>query len=94
MAQDETYQIRQLASVINDISNVDDVYRFLKELFTNAELSDLSKRWRILTMLNDGYTQRKIAQELKVSLCKVTRGAKIIKNKKSVTSTYLNKNIK
>jgi len=44
-------------------------------------------------MLNDGYTQRDIAKELQVSLCKVTRGAKIIKNKNSILTKYLIKEI-
>lgn len=40
-------------------------------------------------MLSEGKTQREIAQDLKVSLCKVTRGAKILKNNKSVVTKYL-----
>ena len=38
---------------------------------TESEIETLSKRWRILEMLKDGFTQRDIAKELKVSLCKV-----------------------
>jgi Trp operon repressor len=40
-------------------------------------------------MLAQGFTQRDIAKELQVSLCKVTRGAKILRNKDSVFSQYL-----
>ena len=62
---------------------------FFKELLTKSEIETLSKRWRILDLLAKGKTQREIAKELQVSLCKVTRGAKILKDKNSVLSKYL-----
>jgi TrpR family trp operon transcriptional repressor len=64
---------------------------FFKELLTESEIDVLSKRWRILEMLNQGKTQREIAKELQVSLCKVTRGAKILKNKSSMLAKYMAK---
>ena len=66
-----------------------EIYNFLLEILTASEVETLSKRWRILKMLKAGKTQREIAKELNVSLCKVTRGAKIIKNPKSVVSKIL-----
>lgn len=60
------------------------VIAFFKELLTPSEIETLSKRWRILKMLSEGRSQRDIAQELRVSLCKVTRGAKILKKDGSV----------
>ena len=81
--------IKEISKILNDFNDEKEVYHFLKELFTDAELMDLSKRWRILKMLSDGFTQREIAAELKVSLCKVTRGAKIIKNKNAISTKYL-----
>ena len=59
------------------------------EIFTKNELDTLSKRWRILKMLSQGATQREIANSLNVSLCKVTRGSKILKNKNAITTKYL-----
>lgn len=61
-----------------------EVNDFFKELLTPSEIETLSKRWRILKMLSEGKSQRDIAQELRVSLCKVTRGAKILKKDGSV----------
>ena len=81
--------IKELSKIINSFKDDKEVYHFFKELFTEAELNDLSKRWCILKMLSDGCTQRQIASELKVSLCKVTRGAKIIKNKNAIVTKYL-----
>ena len=61
----------------------------LTELLTESEINVLSKRWRILKLLQSGTTQRQIAKELQVSLCKVTRGAKILNNKKAVITKIL-----
>ena len=66
-----------------------EIESFFKELLTESEIETLSKRWRILDLLAQGSTQRDIAKELKVSLCKVTRGAKILKDKDSILANYL-----
>lgn len=82
-------EISDISNVICNLKSKNDICDFLLEILTEAELETLSKRWRIMTMLVEGKTQREIAQELKVSLCKVTRGAKILKNNKSVVTKYL-----
>ena len=81
--------IEELSELVKNINTKAEITTFFKELLTESELETLSKRWRILTMLKNGSTQREIAKELQVSLCKVTRGAKIIKNKDSVITKYL-----
>ena len=60
--------------------------RFLKELLTPDELRNVMLRWRLMQMLNAGHTQRAIARRLKISLCKITRGSRILKNRRSVTA--------
>ena len=45
-------------------------------------------RW-ILKMLKSGNSQREIAKELHVSLCKITRGAAILKDKNAITNKIL-----
>jgi len=81
--------IREISEYINNLDSTDEIFEFLKEILTDSEIETLSKRWRILTMLNDGRTQRDIAQELGVSLCKVTRGSKIIKNQNAIVTKLL-----
>ena len=81
--------MKELAKIIKKIKSESEIEAFLNELLTESELNTLSKRWCILNMLNNGCTQRSIASELKVSLCKVTRGAKIIKDKDSIIRKYL-----
>ena len=76
--------ILEISSRIKKLKTDKEIYNFLLEILTMSEVETLSKRWRILKMLNEGKTQREIAKELNVSLCKVTRGSKILKNKNSV----------
>jgi TrpR family trp operon transcriptional repressor len=63
--------------------------RFLEEILTPAERKDLALRWQLMQMLQAGVSQRKIASDLGISLCKITRGAKILKDPASVTKRYL-----
>ncbi len=81
--------VKEIANLIAKMNTEDDIYGFLSEMLTESELSVLSKRWRIINMLKQGATQREVSKELSVSLCKVTRGAKILKNNASVTNRYL-----
>lgn len=81
--------IKELSILLKKIDTSEEVANFFKELLTESELETLSKRWRILTMLRNGYTQREIAKELQVSLCNITRGAKVMKDEKSVLLKYL-----
>lgn len=55
------------------------VRKLFEEILTPAELEDISKRWFIMKELYRGKAQRKIAKEMEVSLCKITRGARILK---------------
>lgn len=83
--------IQELSVLLKKIETSEEVANFFKELLTESELEILSKRWRILTMLRDGYTQREIAKALQVSLCNITRGSRVIKDKDSVLLKYLTK---
>lgn len=65
--------------------------QFLGEILTAAELHDLALRWELMGRLSEGVPQRQIAADLKISLCKITRGSKILKNPDSVTNRYLKK---
>ena len=63
--------------------------RFMKEVFTPSELEDISKRWKVMEMLERGHSQRSIATKLGVSLCKITRGSKVLKTGGSVSRRLL-----
>lgn len=81
--------VLEISKAIRQLKTDKQVYSFLQEILTQAELIDLSKRWRILKMLNEGCTQREIAKTLNVSLCKITRGSQIINNENAVCTKYL-----
>ena len=81
--------IQEISKLVKNLHSEVEVENFFKELLTESEIETLSKRWRILEMLAQGSTQREIAKDLQVSLCKVTRGAKILKNQESVLAQYL-----
>lgn len=85
-------QLENLIKSLVKIDSGDEMGLFFKELLTESEIETLSKRWRILEMLKNGYTQREVAKELQVSLCKVTRGAKILKDEKSVLARIIKEN--
>ena len=76
--------ILEISQKIKELESAKEIYNFLLEMLTFSEVETLSKRWCILKMLKEGKTQREIAKELNVSLCKVTRGSKILKNKDSI----------
>lgn len=80
---------KDLLKIITSINNINDLECFFKDIFTPSELDDLSLRWKLLKDLHDGLTQRKIAQKYGISLCKITRGSKILKNKDSFVSKVL-----
>ena len=81
--------IQTISKALSKLNSDKEVFEFLNEVLTKSELETLSKRWRILKMLKNSSTQREIASELKVSLCKVTRGAKILKNQNAIVKKFL-----
>ncbi len=60
-----------------------------QEIFTPNEIDTLTLRWQLLKDLYEGKTQRKIAAEHKISLCKITRGSKLLKAKDSYLKKVL-----
>ena len=84
--------IEEITNFILKLNSKEEAQAFLKEMLSEAEMSALSKRWRILSMLAEGRTQRDIVNELKVSLCKVTRGSKLLKDKNSVITKHFMEN--
>ena len=63
--------------------------RFLGEVLTPAEMRDLALRWELMRRIHSGTPQREVARDLHISLCKITRGARILKSGDSVTRKLL-----
>jgi len=78
-----------VTDVLSSIRTPEEMRAFLEELLTPGEMRDIVLRWRLLELLAEGVPQRKIAEELKISLCKITRGSRILKRKDAVTTRVL-----
>ena len=89
MNRNNADDISEISALLSKLKQDDDIKSLFRDIFTKKELETLSKRWQILKLLSEGRTQREIAEKLHVSLCKVTRGAKILKNKQSVITKHM-----
>ena len=81
--------ISGLIKVLCQIREPGKMESFLREILTPAEFHDLAMRWELMERLEEGHTQRQIASDLGISLCKITRGAKILKRKEAVSRRFL-----
>ncbi len=82
-------EIREISKILAEMTEVDDVEKFLYEILTDNERRDISLRWELMKKLYKGIPQRTIASELGISLCRITRGSKILKSQDSVTGRLL-----
>ncbi len=85
----EEAAVARLAAAMTRLQSATAMRRFLDEIFTPAELHDLSLRWRLLEQLRDGVPQRTIARDLHISLCKITRGARVLRDPQALTAGLL-----
>jgi len=81
----------EIVDVFCGISDPDRMEQFLGEVLTEAERHDLGLRWKLMRMLKDGVSQREVAAKLGVSLCKITRGSRVLKRRGSVCRTLIDK---
>ncbi|MDX9825708.1 MAG: Trp family transcriptional regulator, partial [Sphaerochaeta sp.] len=70
-------------------TDVNDMQKLLEEMLTPNELKDLRLRWNLMKDLYKGLPQREIAASYGISLCKITRGSKILKQKDSYCKKLL-----
>lgn len=71
----------ELVEILTGIKNKKIMLDFLADLLTPAELNDVITRWQIIKQLNAGVHQRDIANNLKVSIAKITRGSRELLDK-------------
>jgi len=81
----------ELIEVFTEIDDPEVMENFFNEIFTPAERRDFTTRWQSMKLISQNIPQRKIAQMLSISLCKITRGAKVLKQKKSISKKILEK---
>ncbi|MCQ2610451.1 MAG: trp operon repressor [Treponema sp.] len=74
------------SEICNIVYNIDDrafLQEFLECLFTPAERDDFANRWLLVKEIKKGTTQREIAKNFGMSLCKITRGSKELSKENS-----------
>ncbi len=82
---------KEVFGILAKLENAKEVDRFCREILTPKEIEDLSLRWQLLKELHQGEPQRAIAARHGISLCKITRGSKILKTKGSFIHKILNR---
>jgi TrpR family trp operon transcriptional repressor len=85
--------VDEVARVLARIEDPKLILDFLNCILTPYELEEVSGRWELVKLLDQGVSQRKIAERLGMSLCKITRGSRELKKNgsafKRVLSEYL-----
>jgi TrpR family trp operon transcriptional repressor len=71
------------------VRDVGTMRRLTREILTPAERKDIALRWKLMRMLSEGVSQREIAERLGVSLCKITRGSRVLKARDCVCRRLL-----
>jgi len=75
--------IKEISEVLATVEDARLIEGFLTDILTESELNNLSSRWEIVKLLDKGTTQRKIAKDFHLSLCKITRGSRELNKKDS-----------
>jgi len=75
--------LNELSSALAEADDPHLIKSFLRSLLTENEVKDISSRWTLVRLIEKGISQRTIARELGLSLCKITRGSRELKRKNS-----------
>lgn len=73
--------LKELAAVLANTRAPAAMRNLLEALLTPQERARLALRWRLVCLLASGMHQRTIARKLGISLCKITRGSRELKQR-------------
>lgn len=76
LVRDNLSEMSRVLAAAHDPALIED---FLYSLYTEAEADEIAKRWALVKRIAEGMPQRAIAEELRLSLCKITRGSRELK---------------
>jgi len=83
--------IDEISSVLADESDGEIINKFLHCLLTEYELEEIAARWELVKLIDRGVSQRNIAKQLGLSLCKITRGSKELKKEDSAFKYFIDR---
>jgi TrpR family trp operon transcriptional repressor len=87
--KEELQALDQIASILAGIEDRKLIREFLICILTKYEIKEIAGRWELVKLLYDGMSQRRIAEQLGMSLCKITRGSKELKKRDSAFKKVL-----
>lgn len=82
-------EYKDLIEVFSATNNPEDMTKLFEEMLTPSERKAILLRWNLMKDLYQGLPQREIASSYGISLCKITRGSKILKQKDSYCKKIL-----
>ena len=85
----EVEALDQIAGIIARIEDRKLIREFLICILTKYEIKEIAGRWELVKLLYDGMSQRRIAEKLGMSLCKITRGSRELKKRDSAFKKIL-----
>lgn len=80
MANDHNQNIKDLCRALLLLETEKEVYNFLKDLCTPAELGSFAERWQICKYLEQGLSYREIYAKSGASLTTIGRVARFLKD--------------
>ncbi len=90
ISEEEKNAWKDLVEQMCAITDIDEMNAFFDDMLTDKEIMDIADRYLLMVDLIKGKSQRDIAQDRKMSLCKITRGSKMLKKKDGYMRRYLN----
>ena len=88
------YKLDEIAQALARATSPHQVERFLQSILTPTEIREISSRWALVRLLDQGASQRSVAKKLGLSLCKITRGSKELKKRNSAFKQTIDEYIK
>lgn len=82
--------LEELSLALAKSDDADLIRDFLQSLLTPNEVQEVSTRWALVRLIDEGMSQRNIAKKLGLSLCKITRGSKEIQRENSPFASMIN----
>ena len=81
----------QLLQALCETTDPAEMRRVLADLLTRSEYAAVLKRWKILRLLREGLSQLETARRIGGSLCNVTRGASLLRDKTCASAVLMNR---